>query len=92
VLLFSLYSSGDLKRHVGSATFICEYGFGKNGLCQAAYVLKGGTLLGTGFFNFSASSFTIAIAGGTGKYRAAKGTIVAKPGRGHARIVTVKLS
>jgi hypothetical protein len=91
VVSFSLYSAPDLKRNVGSATFICEYGVGKNGVCEAAYVLKGGTLLGTGFFNFSASSFTIAIAGGTGSYRGAKGTIVTSPGKGHQQVLTLRL-
>jgi hypothetical protein len=91
VVSFALYSGADLKKNVGSATFICEYGLGKNGVCEAAYALKDGTLLGTGFFNFSASSFTIAIAGGTGKYRAAKGTILTAPGKGHAQVLTLNL-
>jgi hypothetical protein len=92
VVTFKLFSGADLKQSVGSATFICEYGINKNGLCQVAYVLDGGTLLGTGFFNFNASSFTIAIAGGTGKYRAAKGTILTAPGKGHAQVLTFRLS
>jgi hypothetical protein len=85
VITFKLFSNSNLKQSVGSATFICEYGAAKNGMCQAAYVLSGGMLLGTGFFNFNASSFQIAIAGGTGKYRGAKGTILATPGKGRTQ-------
>ena len=91
VILFSLYSGATLQKNVGSATFICEYGYGKNGLCEAAYVLKGGTLVGTGYFNFNASSFTISIEGGTGKYRAAKGTILTAAGKGHAQVLSIRL-
>ena len=92
VFTFNLYGSADLKKNIGSATFICEYTFGKNGLCEVAYILSGGTLLGTGFFNFSASSFTIGIAGGTGKYRGSKGTLEATPGKGRAQVLTFSLT
>jgi hypothetical protein len=44
VFTFNLYGTAELKKTIGSATFICEYTFGKNGLCEAAYILSGGTL------------------------------------------------
>ncbi|MBV8395840.1 MAG: hypothetical protein JO064_06230 [Actinobacteria bacterium] len=91
VISFSLYGSSDLRKSVGMATFICEYGRNKNGVCEVAYALKGGTLLGTGFFNFSASSFTIAIAGGTGQYRGATGTVFTSPGAGHSQALSFRL-
>jgi hypothetical protein len=92
VFTFELFGSPDLHKRVGSATFICEYSYGKNGLCEVAYVLSGGTLLGTGFFNFSASSFTIGIAGGTGAYRGSRGVLVATPGKGRAQLLTFQLT
>ena len=92
VFTFNLYGSASLKTSIGSATFICEYTFAKNGLCQVAYVLSGGTLVGTGFFNFSAGSFTIGIAGGTGKYRGSKGNLTTAAGKGRAQVLTFHLT
>ena len=92
VFTFNLYGSTDLKKSIGSATFICEYTLGKNGLCQAAYLLSGGTLLGTGFFNFSSASLTISIAAGTGKYRGSSGNIVTGAGTGREQVLTFRLT
>ena len=79
VFVFKLYSDAALKSAVGSATFSCQYGFFKHGICQAEYILSDGSLLGMGYLNFNASSFAFAVTGGTGKYQDARGDMAATP-------------
>jgi len=86
---FSVYASSDLKKTVGTALFTCEYNFDKNAFCDATYQLSGGTLVGAGQFNFNASSFAIAITGGTGKYRGRQGDLEASPGPVHSQKLVV---
>jgi hypothetical protein len=83
--VFKLYSDARLKDSVGSATFACQYGFSKTGICQAEYVLGGGaSLIGMGGLDFDSQRFALAITGGTGKYVAASGDVVATPATKHA--------
>ena len=41
VFTFKLFNDPDLRKLVGSATFICQYGFNKNAFCNASYQLEG---------------------------------------------------
>jgi hypothetical protein len=79
VFTFAIFGTSDLKTRIGSATFVCEYVFAKNAFCAASYVLQSGTLLGTGFLNFNAKTFTVSVTGGTGVYAGATGHLQADP-------------
>jgi hypothetical protein len=79
IFVFNLYSDPALKRSIGTATFACEYGFSKQGMCKAVYELKEGTLLGVGLVNFNSPTFDIAVSGGSGKYLDALGDLHATP-------------
>jgi len=72
---FNLYTSQSRKHLVGTAAFTCTYNFDKNGYCDATYQLGGGLLVGAGAIDFNAKNYTLIITGGTGKYRAATGTV-----------------
>ena len=89
---FTLYSSSDLKRPVGTAVLTCLYNFRKNAYCAATYTLKGGTLVGAGSLDFNAPTFEIAVTGGTGKYRSATGDVEASPVlKNHAQPLAIAL-
>jgi hypothetical protein len=84
---FNVYSGTDLKKLAGTAVFACNYGFKKHGFCNAIYQLSGGTLVASGPLDFNASSFSLVITGGTGKYGSAAGELVAMPSvRGSQRL------
>jgi hypothetical protein len=85
VFTFKLYGDPSLRRAVGSAVFICQYGFDKNAFCNASYQLGKSQLVGQGAFNFSASSFSLVIVGGTGKYRGMTGNLNASPAVQHSQ-------
>ena len=85
VFTFRLYRDATLRRQIGSATFICQYAFDKNAFCNASYQLDGGQLMGQGAFNFSASTFRLAVVGGTGQYRGLTGNMVAAPAVRHTQ-------
>jgi hypothetical protein len=70
---FDLYTGADHKTRAGSAIFVCQYGLGQTALCDAAFQLSGGNLVAKGGTTFGASSFTLAIIGGTGGFRSTKG-------------------
>jgi hypothetical protein len=74
---FKLYSDTSLKASVGSSIFFCQYNFSKNGFCDAAFQLQGGSVIGEGAFNLHAETFTLAIVGGTKQYRDVTGLIQA---------------
>lgn len=79
VFTFKLFSDAALKNSIGSATFSCQYAFGKHGICQAEYILGSSSLLGLGYVDFNARTFSFAVTGGTGKYRDARGELLATP-------------
>jgi hypothetical protein len=85
VFTFKLYKSAAMRSQVGSAQFICQYGFDKNAFCNAAYQLKDGQIVGEGEFNFNASTFSLVIVGGTGKYRGLTGDMGAVPAVQHTQ-------
>jgi hypothetical protein len=70
---FALYTDTSHKTKAGSAIFICQYDFNQNSFCDAALELDGGTLIGKGAFNFNATTYSLAIVGGTGSYRTLRG-------------------
>jgi hypothetical protein len=72
---FDLFTNSDLKTKAGSVIFVCWYNFNRNALCDAAFQLSGGTLIGKGAFNFSNQQFSLALLGGTSKYRSTGGSV-----------------
>lgn len=72
---FDLFTNSDLKTSAGSVIFVCWYNFNRNGLCDAAFQLKDGTLIGKGAMNFTDENFTLALIGGTSKYRSMGGAV-----------------
>ena len=81
---FKLYTGADRKTSIGSALFSCTYNFNRHGFCDAAWQLKGGTVVGSGPLDFDAKNFTLLILGGTGKYRGVTGKVVSTPAAGYA--------
>jgi hypothetical protein len=75
VYSFALYSNASKKHPAGSAIFICQYGFDQNAFCDLSLQLKDGTLIGKGELNFNSKASTLAIIGGTSKYRSVKGVV-----------------
>lgn len=75
---YRLYANTSVKKQVGTALLVCQYNFGKNGLCDVSYQLDGGSLVGVGEFNaLTKQQFSLAITGGTGIYAGYKGTVEA---------------
>jgi hypothetical protein len=72
---FDLYTSPDHKSKAGSVIFVCQYGLDQTALCDAAFQLRGGTLVAKGATTFGASSFSLAIIGGTHGFRSTKGLV-----------------
>jgi hypothetical protein len=72
---FGLYTDAAHKNSAGNVIFVCWYNFNRDGLCDAAFQLKDGSLIGKGAFNFSSTTFALAIAGGTSKYRGMVGAV-----------------
>jgi len=77
---FKVYASKDLKTTTGLAILTCQYNFNKHAFCDGTYQLSGGTLIAAGGLDFNAPSFTLAITGGTGKYRGRTGDLESSPG------------
>jgi len=76
---FKLYTSAARKNSVGTASYTCTYTFGNKGTCEAYFDLKNGTIFATGPVDFSASTFSLAITGGTSAYLGADGQIGSIP-------------
>jgi hypothetical protein len=81
---FNVYKTGALKGVAGTAVFTCEYNFSRQAFCNVSYQLAGGTLIGEGPFDFNASTFSIAITGGTKVYRGVRGDLNSSPGPKHS--------
>ncbi len=79
IFTFALFGSNDTKDRIGSAWFVCEYVFEQDAFCSTSYTLPKGTLIGTGYFDFNAKTFTVSVTGGTGKYAGARGHLHADP-------------
>jgi hypothetical protein len=89
---FNLYTTNALSNQAGTATLICYYNFDHNAFCDAQYTLPGGVLFGSAAFDFDASSFDIAITGGSGRYVRATGGILVTPGPKHSQHLALTLS
>jgi hypothetical protein len=86
---FNLYTGPTLKQRAGTALFTCQYNFNKNAFCDASFQMtKGGTLIASGAFNFTASKFSLAITGGYGAYVNKHGSLTDVPSANHAQKVT----
>ena len=66
VFAFKLYTDSSRRTASGSAVLTCQYYFDRNGYCDVAYQLKGGTLYGAGTLNFDSKQFAFAITEGSG--------------------------
>ena len=88
---FAVYESRLLRKPVGSARFACAYNFDRNVQCDVVYELADGTLIGSGGFSFDATSFDMAIVGGSGAYKSLRGEMKAQPARNHAQRLVFKL-
>jgi hypothetical protein len=82
---FAVYDDRSLRRPIGSARFSCFYNFNRNVYCDAVYHLGDGMLIGSGGFSFDATSFDMAITGGSGAYKSLKGEMKAQPAPHHAQ-------
>jgi hypothetical protein len=89
---FKVFSGPDLKKLAGTAVFTCNYNFNRHGFCDATYELTGGTLVGAGALDFNAKNFSLVITGGTGKFRALTGNLVASPAARGAQRLVIALS
>jgi hypothetical protein len=87
-----LFSDPQLQKSAGVAVFTCLYNFNKNGYCDVTFQLHGGTLVGSGAFNFNSTKFTLAITGGDGKYIAQSGLMDESPAANHAQRLVFALS
>jgi hypothetical protein len=76
---FNLFTDQSLKNQIGSAVYTCHYNFAKHALCTVYYTLGKGTLLAAGPVDFTATSFTLALTGGTKTYIGANGQVVMTP-------------
>jgi hypothetical protein len=86
VFSFNLYTNASLTRRAGTAVFTCQYNFNKNAFCDASFRLTaGGTLIAAGGFNFNATSFTLAVTGGYGRYVGKTGVMEETPSASHAQ-------
>jgi hypothetical protein len=72
---YTLATSRGGKPTAGSSLYICHYNFNKGAFCDAVFHLKDGTLIAKGSYNFSDTSFTLVIVGGTRAYRGMKGVV-----------------
>jgi len=88
---FNIYAGKDLKKLAGTAVFVCNYNFHKHGFCDAVYRLDGGTLIAAGALDFNAKDFGMVVTGGTGKYRATTGSLVAAPAKRGAQRLSIAL-
>jgi hypothetical protein len=89
--VFKLYSDPKLKKRIGSATYACTFNFGNRALCQADFEFGGGSMLATGPANFSSTSLTLAVSGGTGSYLGVRGQVSSAPHATNASRLTFVL-
>lgn len=73
---FDLFANAAHKTSVGNAIIICQYGFDLNAICDIGLELSSGLIVGKGLMSFDDEHFALAVSGGTGSYRAAKGAIL----------------
>lgn len=89
---------GNHKHHAKRATasdhIVCTIGTGGTGLCDGTIALGGAMLIGDDFvLNFASNGPTVVnITGGTGRYRHAGGTVVAKSVSNSTTDLTIKVT
>jgi hypothetical protein len=84
LIAFKLYSDSSFKKQIGSGTYSCTFTTAKVALCEADFELNDGAMTASGPTNFDATTFTLAVSGGTGKYLGARGQVSSAPlGKGH---------
>ncbi len=88
---FDLFFGPDLKTVAGSAVFLCNYNFKHHGFCDGIYRLNGGSLLVKGALDFDARTYSLAVTGGTGKYRLVTGSLAATPAAKLAQRLAISL-
>jgi hypothetical protein len=88
---FKLYSDAALRKNIGSAVYSCTFNFGHQAICEADFELRSGALLASGPVDFYASTFMLAVNGGTGHYLGARGQVASAPTVKDAHRLTFKL-
>jgi hypothetical protein len=88
---FDVFSDAKLRTRAGSGVYNCQYSFAKRALCQATIELEGGTISVDGFIDFGASTWTMVVTGGTGKYSGRSGEVEATPDGRHAQRLAFRL-
>lgn len=88
---FAVYADQHLAHRSGKGVFMCQYLFASDALCDATYVLPGGTLSAQGVFGFDAPTIALAVTGGTGRYRNASGDVRTMPTGGHSQRLTFSI-
>jgi hypothetical protein len=88
---FDVFSDAKLRTRAGSGVYNCQYSFAKSALCQATIELDAGTISVAGVIDFGASTWTMVVTGGTGKYSGRSGAVEATPDGRHAQRLTFRL-
>jgi hypothetical protein len=89
---FKLYAAPKPSKPIGSATFTCYYGFGKQATCDSYFNLAEGLILASGQITFAHPHFTLAVTGGTRTYFGALGQIVSAPAAGNVQRFDLQLT
>jgi hypothetical protein len=76
---FKLYSDAALKNQIGSGTYSCTFNSAHIALCEADFQLNDGAMFASGPTDFTSTTFTLAVSGGTGAYVAARGQVSSVP-------------
>jgi hypothetical protein len=90
--------AGNHKHHAKRATasdqVVCTFTSSSSALCDGTFALGGAMILGDDFvLDFNSNAPTIVkITGGTGRYRHAHGTVIAKTVGSNTTDVTIKVS
>ncbi len=92
IFVLNVYRSHALRTKTGTAIFTCQYGFEKDGFCDAVISLPNGKITGAGAFSFDATTFTIPITGGSGKYEGAKGIMIESAASNHTQQLAFDLN
>lgn len=88
---FDLYGKLPTTKTIGSASYTCYFNYVKHALCQAYYQLAHGALTAAGPVDFSTTSFTLVVTGGTKGYLAARGQVSSAQATGKAQRVEFQL-
>ncbi len=91
LIALKLYSDSSFKKQIGSGTYSCTFTIARIALCAADFELSNGAMTASGPTNFEATTFTLAVSGGTGKYLGSRGQVSSVPvGKGHRLTFTLR--